>query len=156
MSDSPTLDLSVSLGGLSKSMDGLSRQLATEQALRPHPARSQAVLSTVASFTSSAQLTSLAQVPGGMAWSVERVSFGVTPGTAAPGTPGTIILFIGVVEIARTITVPNFLTFRGYQCYVIPNEDLQAVWVGGVGGPLLVDVQASEYPILTRTQKPSA
>jgi hypothetical protein len=147
------VDLSASIGAVNDKIDAVAKSLANiEQVLRTHPARDQSALYSVAAFTGApSNFTQIGDVPGGMAWQVERISFGLTPGVAVT-TAGTIIVYIGTVEVARTTVVPNALTFRGYQCYVIPGEDLNAVWVGGVttpvGAPLMVDVAAAEFPLL--------
>jgi hypothetical protein len=146
-------DVSASLGEANSKLDKVVESLAgISQVLRTHPARDQAALYAVAAFTGTpSNFTQIGDVPGGMGWQVERISFGLTAGVAVT-TPGTLIVYIGTVEVARTTVVPNTLFFRGYQCYVIPGEDLNAVWVGGVttpaGAPLMVDVAAAEFPLL--------
>lgn len=149
------LDFSAEIGKLGSKVDRLVALMERDQIMRPHPARAITALSPVAAFTALSQLTAIGSPPGGMNWSVERVSFGMNAGGTVT-TQGTMIVFIGSNEVARTTTIPNFLTFSRFQCLVTPNDDLMAVWVGGAVGAnssMIVDVSASEYPILGRLRE---
>lgn len=145
-----TFDITAQVGELSARMDRIGDLLERGQIMQPHPARAINGLLPTATFSSLAQLTSIGSPPGSMQWAVRRISFGLNAGGTVT-TPGTIIVFIGSNEIARTTTVPNFMTFSEYECLVTPPDDLFAVWVGGAlgaGSSMIVDVAAAEYPIL--------
>lgn len=143
-------DVSAQFGEIRDELKGIRRQLAKNQVLRVHPARQATALSPVATFTSLTQLTQIGDPPGGQVWEVRRISFGMNAGGSIT-TPGTMIVFIGSNEVARTTTLPNFLTFSGYECLVNSNDNLYAVWVGGVlaaNSSMIVDVSAAEYPVI--------
>jgi hypothetical protein len=84
-----------------------------------------------------------------MVWEIERITLGTTPNGNATG--GTAVLYRSGVEILRTATVPNVFTGRRFQFLFQPGDQLQVVWSGGTGGPLIVDVAAAEMPILRAT-----
>jgi hypothetical protein len=146
-------ELGVKLDGIGTRLDRLHQQLKTNQVYRGHPASATSALSNLA--TNTGQLTNIGGAGGGpspgMVWEVRRISFGPAPGGTANG--GTLIVYRNSVEIARTPTVPNFLTFSGYELLVQPNENLYAIWFGAiVGGQLVVDISAVEYPVAGRVE----
>jgi hypothetical protein len=143
------LDFSVQFGELSKKLGNI-QTLLQSQTYRTHPARAITALTPVATFNNPLQITNIGDPSGGMNWAVRRISFGLNIGGTVT-TAGTMIVYIGGIEVARTTTVPNFLTFSDYECLVTPGDNLGAVWVGGVLGAnssMVVDVAAAEYPIL--------
>jgi hypothetical protein len=150
-------ELGDKLDAVSARMGSLERQLRRNQIMAGHPASAVSTLTSVAANTPSVP-GALQNIGGagngpspGMVWEVRRITFAPPPGGTQNG--GTIIVYRGAVEIARTPTVPNFLTFSGYELIVQPNEDLLAIWYAPiVGGQLVVDVSALEYPQLSPSQ----
>lgn len=154
-------DISAQVGaamqGVNDRLDQISRLMERGQVMRPHPFRVATGLSPIATWPSVAgrdpaqDFVAIGDPPGGQQWEVRRISFGLNPGGTV-ATPGTIIVFNGATEIARTTTVPNFMVFGAFQCIVTPPDNLLAVWVGGTLGAnssMRVDVAGDEYPILS-------
>lgn len=151
------LDVSAAIGPVADKLDQIHRLLQRGQVMQPHPFRVATGLSPVATWPSvagrdpQADFTVIGDPPGGQQWEVRRISFGLNPGGTV-STAGTFIVFNGSTEIARTTTVPNFMTFSAFQCIVTPPDNLLAVWVGGVLGTnssMRVDVCGDEFPILS-------
>ena len=151
------LDISAALGPAVEKLDQIHRLLERGQVMQPHPFRVATSLSPIATWPSVAtrdpqmDFTNIGDPPGGQQWEVRRISFGLNPGGTV-ATPGTLIVFNGAVEVARTGTVPNFMTFSAFQMIVTPPDNLLAVWVGGVlgaGSNMRVDVCGDEFPILS-------
>ena len=151
------LDISAALGPAVEKLDQIHRLLERGQVMQPHPFRVATGLSPIATWPSVAtrdpqvDFTVIGDPPGGQQWEVRRISFGLNPGGTV-ATPGTLIVFNGAVEVARTATVPNFMTFSAFQMIVTPPDNLLAVWVGGVlgaGSAMRVDVAGDEFPILS-------
>lgn len=154
------LDVSAQVGNLSEKIGGIETQLRFmqkyDQVMRGHPARVQSVLVPQATLSASAP-TVIGDPPGGMVWQVQRVTFGLPQMVDASSitTQGTIIMYSGGIEIARTTTVPNFFVSKDYTFFVTPNEYMTAVWVGGAitgTNGLIVDVAALEYPVHAPTE----
>lgn len=141
---SAVASLSAKLDAATSRLEQIHQAITDSQVYRAHPASALGQLSNVASNTGP--VTQLCDGPtGGMVWEIRRISFAPAPGDVAAG--GTLILYRGLIEIARTTSVPNFLTFSGYQLIVQPNEQINGIWFGATTpGTLLVDISAIEYP----------
>lgn len=147
-----TFDVTAQIGEMNKRIDNLVQAVnALPQVMRGHPARALEAITPVTTFSNPSQITQVGgPPPGTMTWEVRRISFGLNPGGTIT-TPGTMIVFLGTVEVARTVTLPNFMTFGESELLVTPQDSIGVVWAGGVlaaGSAMLVDLQAVEYPVL--------
>lgn len=150
--------LQASIDGLAGRVARLDRQLQLQgQIARPHTASWVAVVSNLAAqptqLNQLTDITSLTGPLGAMVWEVRRITFGQAVGATPLTGGGNLIVYREGVEVARTTTVPNFLTFSGYELMIQPNEDIQIAWWGatvaaGAVPPLICDVMAVEYPQL--------
>ena len=143
-------EFSAKLDGISRSLEGIRKAQLHDQIMRGHPASWVSVLPSLAAqptqLTGLTDLTAETGPIGGMVWEIRRMTFGLPVGGTASG--GTLIVYREGVEVARTTTIPNFLTFSGYELILQPNEDLQACWYGGTANAqLVVDIMAVEYPV---------
>ena len=152
--------LAVQIGQLSGQVADLTQHVRRQsQIMRGHPASWVATVTNQATqptqLSGLTDITSLTGPLGGMVWEIRRITFGLPIG-AALTSGGNLVVYREGVEVARTTTVPNFLTFSGYEFIIQPNEDIQVAWWGatatGTVPQLVVDVSAVEYPQLARTE----
>jgi hypothetical protein len=135
-------DLHLQLGKIDK---GISR-IADQWAKRPY------VISFIDSITPGTAQVVLDGPGGGLMWNVTRISIGPPPGGVIT-TAGTFIVYRGSaganagIEVTRTTTVPNMLTFPRRSFTIRHPEVVWVAWQGGAAGAtLVVDGQAEQFP----------
>lgn len=153
--------LAVQVGQLQGQLADLTGHVKRlSQIMRGHPASWVATVTNLAAqptqLNQLTDITALTGPLGGMVWEIRRITFGLPIG-ATLTSGGTLIVYREGVEVARTTTIPNFLTFSGYELIIQPNEDVQVAWFGATSAQnpvpqLVCDVQAVEYPQLARTE----
>jgi hypothetical protein len=135
-------DLHLQLGKINA---GVAR-LCDQWAKRPY------VISFLDSIAAGVAQVVVDGPPGGMMWNVTRISIGPPPGGVV-STPGVFIVYRGSaganagIEVTRTTTVPNMLTFPRRSFTIRHPEVVWVAWQGGAAGAtLVVDGQAEQFP----------